>query len=99
MAVSKVITTDINGASSVTVGDLDGDGDLDVLSASSFDDPEIAWYENTDGEGNFGPVQVISTDDRSLRSVTWMETVTWMSSPIRVGTRIWTVQATLDRRM
>ena len=29
--------------------DLDGDGDMDVLSASW--NGEIAWYENTDGTG------------------------------------------------
>ena len=39
-------------APSVTVGDLDGDGDLDVLSASR-DDDKIAWYENTDGGRQF----------------------------------------------
>ncbi|MDP6940370.1 MAG: VCBS repeat-containing protein, partial [Planctomycetota bacterium] len=38
---------------------LDGDGDEDVLSASSGDD-KIAWYENL-GSGSFGPQQVIST--------------------------------------
>jgi hypothetical protein len=47
-------------ASAVYSADLDGDGDIDVLSASSGDD-EIAWYENTDSEGNFGPPRIIST--------------------------------------
>ncbi len=36
-------------ASSVFATDLDGDAD--VLSASSFDDT-LAWYENTDGQGD-----------------------------------------------
>ena len=31
--------------------DVDGDGDIDVLSAS-FGNPEVRWYEN-DGSGNF----------------------------------------------
>jgi hypothetical protein len=48
------------GASSVFGADVDGDGDVDVLSASS-DDDKIAWYENTDGAGHFGAQQVIST--------------------------------------
>lgn len=38
--------------------DVDGDGDIDVLSASSSDDL-IAWYEN-DGTGNFGARKIIS---------------------------------------
>jgi hypothetical protein len=48
------------GASSATAGDLDGDGDLDVVVSSwvSFwNDPKrqsVAWYEN-DGHQNFAP--------------------------------------------
>ena len=41
----QTIATDAEGAESVHVADLDGDGDLDVLSAS-FHDNTIAWYEN-----------------------------------------------------
>ena len=39
--------------------DVDGDGDMDVLSASSGDD-KIAWYEN-DGNENFTS-HTITTD-------------------------------------
>jgi hypothetical protein len=45
---------------SVYAADIDGDGDMDVLSASANDD-KIAWYENTDGAGTFGAQNVIST--------------------------------------
>ena len=55
----QIITTGANGATSVFASDLDGDGDQDVLSAAWFDD-EIAWYENTDGLGSFGPGQTIT---------------------------------------
>lgn len=41
--------------------DIDGDGDLDILSASS-NDGKIAWYENLDGLGNFGAQKVIATE-------------------------------------
>ncbi|MCP3938809.1 MAG: hypothetical protein GY708_25960, partial [Actinomycetia bacterium] len=48
---AHTITTAASGATSVTTADLDGDGDLDVLSASRADN-KIAWYEN-DGSENF----------------------------------------------
>ena len=44
------IATSADGAYSVYAADMDGDGDMDVLSASRFDDT-IAWYEN-DGNAN-----------------------------------------------
>ena len=39
------IATSADAATSVYVADMDGDGDLDIVSASSNDDT-IAWYEN-----------------------------------------------------
>ena len=44
-SAQRVITTNADAAESVYATDLDLDGDLDVLSASYFDD-KIAWYEN-----------------------------------------------------
>ena len=55
-----MISTAADWRQSVFAADVDGDGDLDVLSASLRDD-KIAWYENMDGAGTFGAQQVIST--------------------------------------
>ncbi len=55
----NVITTDAAGARTVATADLDGDGDLDVLSASRSDN-KVAWYENL-GNGNFGSQSLISS--------------------------------------
>ena len=41
----KDIATSADGAHDVFIADLDGDGDLDIVSAS-FNDDTIAWYEN-----------------------------------------------------
>jgi len=48
-----------HAARSVRGTDLDGDGDPDVLVAS-WRDSTVAWYENLDGLGNFGPARVVS---------------------------------------
>ena len=44
------IVTNADGAWSVKAGDIDGDGDIDIVSGS-FNDDTIAWYEN-DGSAN-----------------------------------------------
>ena len=64
----QVISTDADSARSVHAADVDGDGDIDILSASFVDD-KIAWYENTDGLGNFGAQQTISTNADAAISV------------------------------
>ena len=51
----------------LAVGDIDNDGDMDVLSASWYDDT-IAWYRNLNGLGRFGSAQVISLSTASARS-------------------------------
>ncbi len=64
----KIISTETDFARSVYAADIDNDGDLDVLSASAIDG-KIAWYENLDGLGSFGPQQVISNEHLGARFV------------------------------
>ncbi len=45
-----VITNQLSSVTGVTAADMDGDGDLDILSSSQ-GDSRIAWYEN-DGSSN-----------------------------------------------
>ncbi len=64
----QIITNSANGAWSLYVSDLDNDGDVDVLSASTADN-RISWYENLDGEGIFSTEKLISSSVFGARSV------------------------------
>ena len=70
-AAQTVITTAADRPTDVYATDLDGDGDMDVLSSSSSDD-KIAWHENL-GAGVFGPQQIISTAANQPTSVYAMD--------------------------
>jgi hypothetical protein len=59
--IERVITTTANSARSVYAADIDGDGDMDVLSASDVDDT-IAWYENSRQSSNPTFTKRIITD-------------------------------------
>lgn len=53
----QIITEKAGSSTSLLVSDLDGDGDLDVLTGSS---AKIAWYENVGGQPRFGPARTIT---------------------------------------
>jgi hypothetical protein len=57
----KIISSDADKALNVIATDLDGDGDMDVLSTSQ-DDNTIAWHEN-DGNQNFTTHAITTTVD------------------------------------
>ncbi len=63
----QIISLSTDGARSVYAADLDGDGDIDVLSASELDN-KIVWYSNN-GHGNFGNAQVITNVANGASSV------------------------------
>ncbi len=62
--ISSRNDTRVNAIFSV---DMDGDGDMDVLSSHPFRD-KVAWYKN-DGNGSFSEQIVISTEGNFLRDV------------------------------
>lgn len=64
----NTITTTADGIRDITIGDLDNDGDLDVLSAS-FNDNTIAWYTNDGAANPSFSKQLISTTAISAQSV------------------------------
>jgi hypothetical protein len=65
---ARTISTAADGAYSVFAADVDGDGDVDVLSAS-VNDNKIAWYENDGGSPPTWTARTISTSASGARSV------------------------------
>jgi hypothetical protein len=59
------VSASVSQIRSAELVDLDGDGDLDILTSSDIEglglSPRVAWYENTDGLGSYGPEQVIGS--------------------------------------
>ena len=64
----RVISTTAHGAYCIFAADLDGDGDIDVLSASVIDD-KITWYESDGGSPPAFTERVISTTALGAQSV------------------------------
>ena len=64
----RLITTTADGAYSVATADLDGDHDLDVISASDNDD-SVRWYENLGGASPEFKTHIITSTADKARSV------------------------------
>ena len=65
----RVITTQAAGARSVFAADLTGNGDLDVISASS-DNNTVAWYESSGGPSpTFSSPRIVSNQAMGAAAV------------------------------
>ena len=72
------IATSADGAIDVYVADMDGDGDLDIVSASVWDDT-IAWYEN---DGAADPSWTAADIATSADGATMSMSQIWMAMVI-----------------
>ena len=74
----NTISSAADAADGVFAADVDGDGDMDVLSAS-FNDDKIAWYEN-DGSQSFTATPSVPPpmEPTTYLQRTWMAMGTWM---------------------
>ena len=84
-----IFTTMAYGGFDVHAVDVDGDGDMDVVSTGG---NELSWQEN-DGSESF-TTHLVSLQHYGLRMLTqqiwtememWMVTVTWMCSQDRIN--------------
>jgi hypothetical protein len=63
-----VVGDGVNGPYDTQPRDFDGDGDADVVCAST-NDNRLAWYENLYGDGRFWRLHVITTTALSVHSM------------------------------
>ncbi len=56
----KIISTSAGQIENIYAGDIDQDGDIDIL-CNSWVGETVTWYENTSGQGDFSLKQVVST--------------------------------------
>ena len=59
----NIVTTSAFAGAAIGAADLDGDGDVDLYSASYDEyDSDVSWYENTDALGTFTDQKIITAD-------------------------------------
>src|SRR5690606_10861217 len=64
----NIITTSAYGVESISMADIDGDGDIDLLSGTRGDD-KVGWYKNLDGLGTFSTQLIITNATNAPYSI------------------------------
>ena len=67
-STENLIASNLSFAASIIALDVDNDNDMDVV-VGAYGDAKVSWFENTDGLGNFGAENIITTDAGYVRSV------------------------------
>lgn len=57
----QIIASGLVSVKDLLESDIDNDGDLDLVSASSGDN-KVCWFENLNGLGSFGPQRIITSN-------------------------------------
>jgi len=61
-----IVAENLSSADYVKAGDMDGDGDLDIVANTNTG--HLAWYKNTNGLGNFSTAITITTSLAIIKS-------------------------------
>ena len=65
---ARTVTHDFIDPDTFVIADIDGDDDFDIVATSGQAD-KLAWYENTDGAGEFAGRRLIATGLTDVRQV------------------------------
>jgi hypothetical protein len=99
----RIVTSAASGVTGIDIGDVDGDGDMDVVAALA-GSSRIAWYENSAGDGSTWSQVVVATGfpapagvatgdldrdgDQDIAAVSAGSQVVWFDNDVQVGT-VW----------
>ncbi len=64
---NEIVSNYVNG-SAIDVGDIDGDGDIDIVAGTG-NLYTSAWFENLDGQGTFSPPQQIGLPQSAVNDI------------------------------